>query len=170
MSDQYYDPGTGDYVMLNGNIVERKALYLAEKIKDYDPNLELLCNMDAEGISEEPFVVAEYVEQNGVRVLKPIFRAWELDDRILERIYASDTKRRDVLADIIKSEEQFRADNERRYQEARELNADIVKHIAGMKSKYSITDPNTGELITFYDDRPAVRGRNNGRQHFIKES
>ena len=39
----YYDPGTGNHVMVDGMIVERDALRVAEAIKEYDPNLEILC-------------------------------------------------------------------------------------------------------------------------------
>jgi hypothetical protein len=168
MTDQYYDPGTGDWVLLNGAVVERKALYIAEKIKDYDENLELLCLQPerAEGISDAPFIVAERVMENGVPVLKPVLRAYELDDRILERIYMSDTKRRDVLADIMASEDKYHADNARRYEEKREENKDIMLHLAGMKSQYSVEVD--GEIIMFYDDRPAVRGKKriNGSRNF----
>ena len=159
----WYDPGNGDFLIVDGAVVERKALYIAEKIKDYDENLELLC-LDpdmAEGITDAPFIVAERVMQDGLPVLKPVLRAYELDDRILERIYAADTKRYDVLGDILKSEENFHKDNERRYKDMREEIKDQVAHIAGMKSKYSITDRITGEVIMFYDDRPAVRGKQN---------
>jgi hypothetical protein len=41
--------------------------------------------------------------------------------------------------------------------EFREYAKDVVYHIAGMKSKYTVRDSNTNELVTFYDDRPATR-------------
>jgi hypothetical protein len=167
----WYDPGTGEFLIVDGAVVERKALHLAEAIQDYDPNLRLLC-LNPErmaGIMDAPFVVAEVVIQNGQEILKPFLKAWELDDRILQRIYQSDTKRRDVLGDIIKSEEQFHKNNETRYKEWREEVKDQVAHIAGMKSNYTITDKD-GEKIKFFDDRPAERGNVNGRKHFTTQS
>ena len=57
----WYDPGNGQFLVVDGQVVERDALRIAEAISDYDPNLTLLClNPErAEGISDEPFVVAE---------------------------------------------------------------------------------------------------------------
>jgi len=152
----YYDPGTGDYVALDGNVVERDALRIAEAIRDYDENLVLLCldPDNATGISDEPFVVAE---RGNDGVLRPVLRAWVLDDKILERLYNSDTKRFDVFNALVSMENQQRRESQRRYQETREETKDIVAHIAGMKSKYTVKDSQTGEMMIFYDDRPAER-------------
>ena len=89
MSD-YYDPGTGAHVMVDGMIVERDALRVAEAIRDYDENLVVLCLQQAEGLSDEPFVVAERGPDG---VLRPIFRCWQLDDNVLQRIYLADNKK-----------------------------------------------------------------------------
>jgi hypothetical protein len=152
----YYDPGTGDYVALDGNVVERDALRIAEAIRDYDENLVLLCldPDNATGISDEPFVVAE---RGNDGVLRPVLRAWVLDDKILERLYNSDTKRFDVFNALVSMENKQRLESQRRYQETREETKDIVSHIAGMKSKYTVKDSQTGEMMIFYDDRPAER-------------
>ena len=32
---------------------------------------------------------------------------------------------------------------------------DKIAHIAGMRSKYSVPDEKTGDIVTFFDDRPA---------------
>ena len=152
----FYDPGTGNHVVIDGQIVERDALRIAEAIRDYDDNLVLLC-LDPEratGISDEPFVVAE----RGVDgVLRPVLRAWMLDDTILERIYNSDTARHDVLNALVALEDRKRRDTEQRYQEKREETKDVVAHIAGMKSRYTVKDAQTGDMLTFYDDRPTER-------------
>jgi hypothetical protein len=74
--------------MVDGLAVERDALRVAEAIKDYDPNLEVLCVEDhMAGISEEPFVIAE---KGADGVLRPVLRAWELNDQVLQRIIAAD--------------------------------------------------------------------------------
>ena len=74
----WYDPGDGRHVVVDGCIVERDALRIAEAIKDYDENLELLC-FDGTDLSKEPFVVA-CRRQDGT--LYPVLRAWELNDLI----------------------------------------------------------------------------------------
>lgn len=153
----FYDPGTGRYVILDGNIVERDALRIAEAIQDYDPNLVLLClNPErTEGISDEPFVVAERGRDG---VLRPVLRAWVLDDTILERLYNSDTHKRNVFNDLVSLENKQQANIQYKYQEQRGEIRDVVQHIAGMKSKYTVRDSQTGDLLVFYDDRPVQRG------------
>ena len=152
----WYDPGTGNHVIVDGNIVERDALRIAEAIQDYDENLTLLClNPErAEGITDEPFIVAEKGKDG---VLRPVLRAWKLDDEILSRIFNSDTYNRDVYNDLESLEAAGRRERESRYEEWREEAEDIVKHIAGMRSRYTVKDSNTGDLLTFYDDRPTER-------------
>ena len=152
----WYDPGNGNFLVVDGNIVERDALRVAEAIRDYDENLTLLClNPErAEDITDEPFIVAEKGKDG---VLRPVLRAWKLDDEILRRLYNSDTVRNDVFNALESAEETQRKRTAQRYQEWREEAQDIVQHIAGMRSRYSVRDSNTGDLITFYDDRPAER-------------
>lgn len=152
----YYDPGTGNHVVLDGQVVERDALRIAETIRDYDPNLVLLC-LDperAEGISDEPFVIAERGKDG---ILRPVLRAWVLNDQILERLYNCDTHRHNVYNALVSSEERQRKVVQDRYQEKREEIKDVVAHIATMKSRYTVKDSQTGDLLTFFDDRPAER-------------
>lgn len=154
--NNYYDPGTGDFVVLDGQIVERDALRIAEAIRDYDENLVLLC-LDpnkATGISDEPFVVAERGKDG---ILRPVLRAWVLNEQVLERLYNSDTHRHNVFNDLVSLEDKQRRTARARYQEQREETKDIIAHIAGMKSRYSVRDSQTGDLMVFYDDRPAER-------------
>jgi hypothetical protein len=149
----WFDPGNGEYLVVDGNIVERDALRIAEAIKDYDENLELICvDPNMADVNEAPFIVCERRKSDGALIR--IMEAWELDDRILERIYAADTNRSDVLAGLIKKEEQIRRDTESRYQEKRDANKDLVESIVkNMKSKYVFEKD--GKKVTLYDDRPA---------------
>lgn len=153
----YFDPGYGEHVVVDGNIVERQALYLVEKIKDYDPNIEVLCvDPNMAGPFEEPFQICERV---GDQVYK-IFGCWELNDSVLERIYLCDTKRIDVLGAMEKHNQQVRAEQQRRYKEKREAAKDIVEHAIRAfedrdKSHYSFTRESDGANVTLFDDRPA---------------
>lgn len=152
----YFDPGTGNHVIVDGQIVERDALRIAEAIRDYDDNLVLLC-LDPEratGVTDEPFVIAE---RGNDGILRPVIRAWVLDDKILERLYHSDTQRHDVFNALVTLEEKKKLASQARYQEKREETKDVVAHIAGMKSRYKVKDSVTGDMLTFYDDRPTER-------------
>lgn len=157
MTTGYIDPGFGEFVMVDGNIVERQMLYLVEKIKDYDPNIEVVC-LDpdrADNPFEEPFLICERV---GDQLLK-IFGVWELNDSVLERIFQADSKRFDVEAEITKHNQKIRDEQTRRYQEIREQKKDIVasaiEAFEKEKSSYSFTREEDGATVTLYDDRPA---------------
>lgn len=150
----WVDPG-GDYLLVAGQIVERDALRIAEKIRDYDENLTLLClQPENANISDPPFVVAEHCKDGKLRI---VLKAWQLDDQIISRLYACDTHRHDVYNALASLEASQERERERRFQEEREEIKDKLTHIAGMKSKYSMTDDVTGEKLTFFDDRPAER-------------
>lgn len=153
----YIDPGYGDFVMVDGNIVERHMLYLVEKIKDFDPNLEVVCldpNL-ADNPFEEPFLICERV---GDQLFK-IFGVWELNDSVLERIYQADTKRFDIQGLIDANNNKIRQETERRYREVREAKKDIVASAVEAfekeRNSYSFERPEDGAKVTLYDDRPA---------------
>lgn len=146
----------GETINVDGMIVEVDALRIAEAIKAYDPNLEVLCvdpNV-ASDVSEAPFVIAEHCKDG---ILRPIFHCWALDNTVLERIRGADTNSINLNATLDKMKADLELQKTRRYEEKRLENKDIVEHIARMKSKYTVRDSQTGELITFYDDRPATR-------------
>lgn len=156
-----------EMVDVDGAIVEKDALRIAEAIKAYDPNLELLC-LDparADGVSDEPFVLVEKCKDGQMRKIKSY---WQLDDRILADVEAADCQRHDLIAVINGRNERVHRERDRRYQELKEERMEIVQHIAGMKSSTVTTDPLTGEKIKFYDDRPAIRGEDNfkGKRSF----
>ncbi|MET0785602.1 MAG: hypothetical protein ABWY25_02725 [Paenisporosarcina sp.] len=150
----WYDPG-GNFLLVAGQVVERDALRIAEKIRDYDDNLVLLCLQPEEAnVSDPPFVVAENCKDGKLRI---VLQAWKLDDQIISRLYACDTHRHDVYNALESIEASDRRERERRFEEEREDLKDKMLHIAGMKSSYSLRDEVTGEKITLFDDRPAER-------------
>lgn len=141
-------------VEVDGFLVQRDALRVAEAIKDYDPNLEILC-LDparAESITDEPFIVAERCADGKLR---PVLRAMELNDLVLQRVIAAD---KCTLGTLEEMENRIKAGIQSRYQDVKEETADVVQHILqDRRSSYTVRDSNTGELLTFYDDRPATR-------------
>ena len=153
----YLDPGYGDFVVVDGNIVERKMLYLVEKIKDINPDLEVVCldPDNADNPFEEPFLICERV---GDQLFK-IFGVWELNDSVIERIHLADTQKFDVQKMIDDTNAKVRAEEKRRYKEKREEKTDIVasaiEAFESNKSAFSFTRPEDGATVTLYDDRPA---------------
>src|SRR5688572_6716021 len=145
-----------EMVEVEGMLVERDALRIAEAIQDYDENLVLLCLDPAKDheLSEEPFIVAEKCPDG---ILRPVLRAWQLDDMILMRIKSADCQRVNPLDTIEQITQRIKKENQRRYEEWRAEAKDIAVHVAGMKSSYTVRDSRTGDLLTFYDDRPPKR-------------
>lgn len=153
----YLQTAPDEFINVDGHLVEAKALYLVEKIKDYDPNIEVLC-LDparADNPFEEPFQICERV---GDKVLK-IFGCWELNDSVLERIINADSKRFDVEAQITEHNAKIRSAEARRYQEKRDAKKDIIaaaiSAFESEKSSFSFTRDDDGAKVTLYDDRPA---------------
>ena len=152
----YFDPGTGNWLVVDGQIVERDALRIAEKINEYDENLVLMClpNDSTADFHDAPFVVCER-QPNGsmVRVLE----AWELDDRIIERIWAADTKRFDILAKLDKMENDKKETDARRYREKMDENLDILVHVAKSPLHTYTVENHEGELVRVHDDKWPTR-------------
>lgn len=148
-----------EWVDIDGMIVQADCLRIAEKVKEYDENLEILCNTDPNcSISEAPYVLVEKCKDGEYRRISEF---WQLDETVLQTVEAADGQRHDLIAVINGKKERMKREADRRYKDMREETKDIVAHIAGMKSRYTVEDPRTGELIAFYDDRPAVRGVEN---------
>lgn len=155
MSD-YYDPGSGNLVMVGGHIVERDALRVAEAIKEYDPELEILCIKPEEaGVNDAPFVIC-HRQSDGI--LRRVFEAWALDDRVLDRIRMADSHRGSIIQTLENMEAKIKKDRDDRYKDIMADKRDLVASIAGnRKSSYTFRDDTTGEFITIYDDRPSER-------------
>lgn len=136
--------------MASGELVERDVLNIAEKLRQYDPNLQLQyldpSHFDA-GIGDAPWRVLEMCKDGIPRV---VLTAWELDERVLERIEAADNNRRDLIAVIDGRNEVIRRERNRRYEEERENEKDIiVSYLKSPKGRWSVE--HKGKKITFDD-------------------
>jgi hypothetical protein len=145
-----------DYIVIDDMLVDKKMHDIAQKIDEYDEQLCILCvDPDSCTFSEAPFVLAEVVNTpQGPQVFK-VFEFWELNDSVLQRLYASDTRKTNVLADIDKNNQRVRDESERRYREKIEAKKDVVASIvASMRSSYSYIDEDRDAKVTMYEDRP----------------
>jgi hypothetical protein len=140
---------------VEGNLVEKDALAIAERLAEYDPNLYVIC-LDPEeaGINDAPFIIAEMCEDGQLR---RIFEAWKLDNQVLDRVMAADTSKYDMLTQIDKINARAKKNAQQRYEEMMLENHDIAFHVMKNK-KSSYTIPNSeGGISKIYDDRPAER-------------
>lgn len=154
-----------ELVEIDGMLVESDALRIAQAVKAYDENLEILC-LDparADGISDAPYVLVEKCTDGQYRRVADF---WKLDESVMQTVEAADGQRHDLIAVINGKQERLKRERDRRYKDMREEIKDIVHGISGMKSKYTVHDPCTGELLAFYDDRPAVRGNITDKKSF----
>jgi len=148
------DVGT-EYINVDGQLVERDALLVAEAINDYDPTLRVIC-VDPVGsnFNDAPFIIAQVCPDG---VMRRIFEAWELNNSVLQRIEAADTTRHDVQAKIDWINAEATKASKSRYKEKRVLIQDMgVSLLKHRKSSFTYKDPDTGEFVTIYDDKRPV--------------
>lgn len=144
-----------DVQIVNGQLVERDALRIAEKVNDLNPNLYVQCLESAPTLlGEPPFRIIERCRDGKDRIL---FSFWTLDDTVIMRIRAADMSKQDVLAKIEKNNLNVkaaqRAAAKEQFAEGSEIAYAVMK---SKKSSYSV--PVEGEKTTFFEDRPAERG------------
>lgn len=155
----YFDPGTGDHVVIDGLIVERDALSIVERIKEYDEDLEVVClDPVMAGPNDAPFILlwkrptGEYVR---------VFEFWELNETIIQRIYASDQRRFDALDRTIKMEEYQKKQREDRYKDKVAETADLLAYAMKNRTSSYTFKNHEDELVKVKDDAPVEK--NNGR-------
>lgn len=134
--------------VVGGVQVELDVLRIAEAIHEYDPNLRVqFLAEQARGVDEPPFRVIERCRDGVDRIA---FLAWELDGRLLERVMKADCAKRDLDAIMTKQNRAAKDALNRRYREQLdEANEIAFAVLRSRKSKYTVKDPRTGELLIF---------------------
>ena len=147
---------SGRHIAIDGHIVEVDALNIVERLMEINENLVVLANVSEHHIAEEPYVIAELCADGRFR---KVFGVWELDERVITRVQLADSYGRDILADIDRENEKVQENKQNQFKEKlAEANEIAWSVLDTHKSVYTAPDINTGEKITFYDDRPAERG------------
>jgi hypothetical protein len=165
----YYDPGTGSYVVVDGMIVERDALSIAERLKEYDPNLEIMCldsDMYYHEMSDAPFVIC-CRRPDGT--LYKVFEAWELNERIIERVAMADSNRINVFDRVVSLEEAKRKEVQERYHEEHLENTDQFVHaMLSRKNTYTLKNAED-ELVRIHSDKPPTHVSSEKSIHSLGE-
>lgn len=120
---------------MGGVLVEQDALRVAKAINDYDPNLEVICldpNRPGVKVTSSPFMVVQRMP-NGT--YQKVLEAWELDDRLIERIWAADQHRNNQIQTLEQMERAGRESADKRYREALDMSNEIA--LAVLKSGQS---------------------------------
>ena len=144
-----------DYINVDGAMVEKDALGVAEALAAYDPNLYVFClDPDVAGINDAPFIVSELCEDGQYR---RIFECWELNKSVVDRAMMADSTKLDVLTEMEKINARVKLGIKQRYEESMLENQEQA--IAVLKSpKSSYTVPNSqGGISKIFYNKPAER-------------
>lgn len=155
-----FDTGE-EFVQVDGQIVEKDALLIAERLKEYDPNLEILCLDPMKcDFNEAPFVVCERKPDG---TLSRVFECWQLDNTIIERVMLADKHQFDPSArfdSIAQMASRLKAD---RYKDRQGELADILKvAVSHKKSSFKVHNYE-GDLVKIDERNPKVEKV--GRSH-----
>lgn len=145
----------------DGSYVDHDTLRIVEKIREYDPSLvvKYLNSELMDNIGDAPWAIFETCK-DGIERL--VFTTWELDDRVIERIYNADNQRHNIIAAINNNNENVRKHQKQRFEERSLELKDIVTHVFdSSKGRYSFDldgkhveiddDPNRRTKVTEVD-------------------
>lgn len=141
--------------LADGSYVEADVLNIVEKIRDYDPNLNVkYVDPALADPSDPPYKVVELCPDGIERV---VFGVWELDEKVLERLYAADNARTNVLVDIHGNNILAQKEMDRRYREVCLEDQDVVSHLLkSPKGRYSFRRRMDDALIVVDDDNKRI--------------
>lgn len=132
-----------------GVYVERDVLHIAERIAEYDSNLRLKFLNDPASLTDAPYALFELCKDG---IERKVFDIWELNEKVLEQVYAADTQKVDVLEMIKKANDRAERDRIRRYEDRRDADRDLIEHVVrSPKGRYSFENQQ-GEVVQIDDD------------------
>lgn len=140
MVDLDYDRVKQAYVdMGNGTFVERDVFAVAQKVAEYDSNLRVqFLNDAARDVGEPPYRIVELCKDG---IERPLFSVWILDNTVLQRIFAADTQKWDILTRVDSTNARAKRAEKWRYREEMDAAKEIVATVvASPKDTYSIPD------------------------------
>lgn len=157
-----YKKGNGEFIELDGAIVEVDALNVVERIRNYDEKLDVMCIDPLKaGINDAPFIL---IWLNNSGQWEKVFEFYELDDRVLERIYNADQQRFDAFTRTVKMEEYVKKQRESRYNEVKdEAKEKMLAAVVNKSSSFSIHNKQ-GDLVKIHENSP--RSINNAKRSF----
>lgn len=140
--------GHGGLVQLeDGNWVEEDVLRICKKVQEYDPNLKIQYLEQADNFSQAPYRLLEKGLDGQWRV---VFDIWQLDDRVLHRVYAIDNHNVDVEAELVKANARIREAEKKAQLELSDHHVDLTKSILDSpKDNYTAPVDDEGTVKIF---------------------
>lgn len=122
-----------------GVLVERDVFDIARRVHEYDSNLRVQFLNDTDiTVSEPPYRIVEHCKDG---IDRPVFAVWTLNETVIQRIYAADNQKWDVLGRLDKTNDRARQVENHRYREvmaeAKEITAAVV---ASNKDTYTVPE------------------------------
>lgn len=147
-----------EHVQIGSMLVEKDALNIVEKLKEYDPDLDVMCAdpMDPRiNFATAPFIIIRRREDG---THERIMEAWELDDRILERVFAADCIKGDNPLDLLfQMEAKKKAENDAAWREKADAAAELsLAVIKDPKSSYTFRNKE-GDKVAIHENKPPTR-------------
>lgn len=123
--------------LAEGVLIEEDTLGVIRQIMEYDERLRVKYLRPGAGdITDAPYAIFELCPDGKERL---VFTVWELDQRVMERLYLADTQKHDIIARIDGANQRARRDSQRRFRDSMEEAADIAAHvIRSPKTEYTI--------------------------------
>lgn len=112
--------------MGQGVRVEADVYNIARRIEEYDPNLHVQFLTDVQRIDEPPFRIVERCKDG---IDRPLFGVWILDETVLQRIFAADTQKFDVLKRLDENNAKAKQVEKQRYRDSMEHASEIVQAV-----------------------------------------
>lgn len=137
-----------------GVYVEHDTLHIVQRIMEYDPNLRVkYLDPDRGGdLNDPPYKIFELCPDGHERL---VFGVWILDERVLERLWAADNHRNDVLYRLDGTNALARQNLTRRFAEEREAAKEITKAvIRSPRDTYTMPGSVEGTLVKFSATEP----------------
>jgi hypothetical protein len=151
------DQAAPQYITVQGIPVEKDALRIAERVHEYDPSLRVQFLEQANSVEEPPFRIVERCKDG---IDRPVFSAWTLDEKVLERIYLADNQKWDISGRLDVTNAKAKAQEGRRFkdklEEAHEITSTVL---ASPKSTFTVPENilreegEPGKLVKFKDHR-----------------
>ena len=112
--------------LADGSVVETDALNIAHRVSEYDPNLSVQDLTDAQRVDEPPFRIVERCKDG---ITRPVFSVWILDETVLQRLFAADMEKWNVLDRIDANNAKAKQEETNRYRSRMDHASEIVKEV-----------------------------------------
>lgn len=147
---------TGEsFETVDGQIVEKDALRIAERLKEYDDNLEILCIDPAKSeINDAPFIICE---RKGDGSLVRVFEAWQLDNTIIERVILADKHKFDPNARFESLAAMTKKLTGDRYKDRQGELADMMATAVGFKKSAFKMRNHEGDMVKINEKGPVEK-------------